>query len=478
MNFLFRKIDVASLVFFRIVFGVLGFADVLGSYIAKHWIDESFDVSKFQFKYFGFHWVKTLPDPWLSLTFIITMLAGLGIALGKWYRWCTIIFALGFSYIFFLEKSYYLNHGYLTILLSWWIVFMPLAKYYSMDALKKPAPAPARVSYWSLFLLQASMGIVYFYGGIAKINSDWLLNGQPMRMWLKGKSDMPILGGIWAQEWVAYFMSWSGMLLDLLVVFFLINKRTRIFALFFVLFFHLNNLILFLIGIFPFLSVTLTLLYFEPEWPRKAWAWFESKANIFQRLGNWWNGIFEGYENTTENTPQEAKGNWGPGGFSLRGNAVTGGSWKSNAIKIAIGLFFLIMMTLPFRHHLIPGSVAWTEEGHRYSWRMMLRQKHAYGTFTVKNLATNTTERIQIREHLTKRQKRKMLTHPEMILQFAHYLRDHYEAEYGNEVAVYADIRSKLNGRKYQQYTDPKVDLAKVEFSWLEHKEWVIPLKE
>jgi hypothetical protein len=459
MDFLFRKIDISSLVFFRIVFGILGFADVLGNWIGKHWIERSFDAANFQFKYFGFHWVKTLPEPWLSLVFIIGMIAGLGIAFGKWYRWSALIFALVYSYIYFLEKSYYLNHGYLTMVISWWIIFMPLAKHYSLDALAKPATVQTKVSYWPLFLLQASMGIVYFFGGIAKINSDWLLEGQPMRIWLGSKSDMPILGGIYGQEWVAYFMSWSGMLLDLLVVFFLINKRTRIYALIFVIFFHFNNLLLFMIGIFPFLSVTLTLLFFEPDFPRRIWGWLEKRGAIFRRLSDWWNRVFDINPTTNQSQPEF-------------------GNWKRKVLKVAIGIYLLLMLALPFRHHLIPGDVAWTEEGHRYSWRMMLRQKQAYGSFTVKNLSTNKVERINIRDHLTKRQKRKMLTHPEMILQFAHYLRDQYSAEYGNEVAVYADIRAKLNGRKYQQYIDPEVDLAKEEFSWWKHKEWVVPLKE
>ncbi len=454
MNFLFRKVNIASLVFFRIVFGILGFADVLGSWIGKHFIDRAFQTENFQFKYYGFQWVKTLPDPWLSIIFIITMFAGLFIALGKWYRYAAFIFALGFSYIYFLEKSYYLNHGYLTMLMSWLLIFMPLHRNYSLDALKRPEWRKNFVPYWPLFTLQFMMGVVYFYGGIAKINPDWL-NGMPLKIWLAQKADMPILGFIWEKEWTAYFMSYGGLLLDLLVVFFLINKKTRIWALGFVIFFHLNNLIVFLIGIFPFLSVTLTLLYFEPDFPIRCWNWLEKRIPALQKIKVKWNTWFATGEN-----PE-----------------LTYAARPSFFIKNGTIVLMALMLLLPFRHHLFKGDVAWTEEGHRYSWRMMLRQKFAYGNFTIKNPRTNTIEKVYPKKMLTKRQLRKMRTHPEMILQFAHHLRDVYSAKYGHEVEVYADIKARLNGRKYQTYIDPDTDLAKEKFEFFKHAEWIVPLE-
>jgi vitamin K-dependent gamma-carboxylase len=479
MNFLFRKVNIASLVFFRIVFGVLGFVDVLGSWIGKHFIDKTFVPGQFQFKYYGFEWVKTLSDPWLSMVFIITMVASLGIAVGKWYRVSATVFALGFSYIFFLEKAYYLNHGYLTMLIAWWIIFMPLARNYSLDVLKRPDIRKTQVPYWSLFLLQFMMGLVYFFGGIAKLNKDWI-NGMPLKIWLKQKSDMPILGYLWEQEWVAYAMSYSGLLLDLLVVFFLINKRTRIWALGFVVFFHLNNLILFQIGIFPFLSVTLTLLYFKSDFPIRVWNWLEGRFGFLVGIGDWWRRLFS--RQSVLGSQQSTVGSRQYFGFAQHKpdsmDFINSSTPKKILIRSAILVFGLVMFLVPLRHHLFKGNVAWTEEGHRYSWRMMLRQKQAYGDFTVKNLKTNTTEKVKPRDYLTKRQKRKMLTHPDMILQFAHFLRDKKEKEYDAEVAVFAHINSKVNGRKYQHFVDQEVDLAKEEWRFFERVGWIVPLEE
>ncbi|MCB0583358.1 MAG: hypothetical protein KDD10_29025, partial [Phaeodactylibacter sp.] len=60
---LFQPVDIASLVFFRVVFGILGFADVLNTYIYYHWMVDAYDPEKFRFRYYGFEWVHPLPEP-------------------------------------------------------------------------------------------------------------------------------------------------------------------------------------------------------------------------------------------------------------------------------------------------------------------------------------------------------------------------------------------------------------------------------
>ena len=70
--------------------------------------------------------------------------------------------------------------------------------------------------------------LVYFFAGIAKINSDWLLNAQPLSIWLPSKYDLPILGGFFfEQSWVHYLMSWGGMLYDISIPFLLISSLDK-----------------------------------------------------------------------------------------------------------------------------------------------------------------------------------------------------------------------------------------------------------
>ena len=447
MKALYRPISISSLVFFRICFGVLAFSDMLGSWIYKHLYKQSFHPDQFQFRYYGFEWLPSFPEPWMSLFFLASLAAAVGITLGWRYRLCCTFYAFAFTYVFLLEKSYYLNHGYLFCVLSFLMIALPADRQGSIRAYRDPSYQWSKIPYWPIFLLQLSMGIVYFFGGIAKINSDWL-NGMPLKLWLKAKSDMFLLGPLWEQEWVAYFMSYGGLMLDLFAAPMLAFRRTRIWFMIFVLFFHTTNLIIFKIGIFPFLSIALSLLFFPPDLPQR---WLSALARRFKRLQAW----------LTRWPQSTATPSWRP----------------SFILPMLIMLYGLIHISLPLRHHYFPGDVAWTEEGHRYSWRMMLRSKRGYGRFKVVDKATGETSFESPKDYLSKKQARKMFTHPDMILQFAHFLRDHYKTTKGMDVQVFAQIKARLNGRKYQKYIDPTVDLAKEEWKYFEISTWIIPFE-
>jgi hypothetical protein len=81
--------------------------------------------------------------------------------------------------------------------------------------------------------------------------------------------------------------------------------------------------------------------------------------------------------------------------------------------------------------------------------------------------------RIDPGEILSGRQDQKMAAHPDMLLQFAHYLRDRAKPA---EVSVHAVSYVSLNGRKRALLVDPEVDLAKVQRD-LRHAEWILPLE-
>ena len=46
-----------------------------------------------------------------------------------------------------------------------------------------------------------------------------------------------------------------------------------------------------------------------------------------------------------------------------------------NPFVVLLSVYFIIQLALPLRHWFIQDDVLWTEEGHRLSWRMMLRAK-------------------------------------------------------------------------------------------------------
>jgi len=455
MKCLFRPIDISALIFFRLAFGLLGFFDVVSIFV-QHCLKAAFSPDQFRFTYYGFEWLHPLAEPWMTLFFLILLLASLGIFFGKWYRLSATVFALGFSYQFLLEKAYYLNHGYLFCILSFVMIVLPANRAFSFDVKKNPSLGRSHIPYWPIFLLQFTMGIVYFFGGIAKINPDWL-QAMPLKMWLSRNGNMPIIGALWTQEWVAYLMSYGGLLLDLFVVFFLLLKRTRLWAFAFVVFFHAINLLLFSIGIFPYLSLALTLLFFPPDFPKRILNFLYQKSALLKRWGQNW---FAEADLNPEKRKVGAKDSF----YKPKSRRL---------IILCIFVYCMLHVLLPLRHHYFEGSVAWTEEGHRYSWRMMLRDKQGYGNFEIKGQSQEKSIKIDPADYLDKRQERKMYTHPDMILQFAHFLRDQYEGKWKEDVAVYANIKVKLNGRKYQRYIDPGIDLAKERWSFFKSSSWI-----
>ena len=433
-------VPIYTLVWLRIALGLLGAGDILGNGIYYHWYLDSF--SGFTFRYFGFEWVHPLPEPLLSLFFIVGFFAGVAVALGWRFRFTAPLFALCFTYLFLLEKAHYLNHAYLFTWLAWLLVFTPAWREWSLDVRRHPRQWSPAAPKWSLYIFPLLMGMVYFFGGINKINYDWLIEASPLHLWLQARSEMPVLGPVFAEKATAYLMAWGGMLLDLLSPFLLLHRRLRWVALGLLVFFHATNHLIFNIGIFPYLSLVLTSLFFEPDWPLRLVNWMAGRWKVVARWQAQWR------EHLLR--PVAPDKLWYP---------------RPAALVLLIGLHVF----LPLRNYLFGSDVNWTEEGHRYSWRMMLRSKQGTGYYTVVSPGEET-EIVNPRDSLDARQYRKMVTHPDMILQYAHYIRD----SHAQPVEIYGHFRVRLNGRSRQQFIDPAVDLAQTEWSWFSRKPWVL----
>lgn len=432
-----KQLPNASLAFFRIAFGAIMFWEVC-RYFHYGWIRQYYIKPDFFFNYWGFEWLHPWAGNGMYLHFMVLGILALMIMLGFLYRIVTVLFFLGFTYVFLLDQSNYLNHFYLISLVSFLMIFIPANRNYSLDAALSPKMASATIPAWSLWLIQFQIGVAYFYGGIAKINHDWL-HGEPMRMWLEDASDFPIIGQLFTTNWAPYFFSYSGMLLDLLIVPALLWKRTRALAFIAITLFHLTNSQLFQIGIFPWMMIAVTTIYFKPDWCKPFLSRFYTKP------------ISE--PATFRAIPPNFK--WG---------------------TYALGAYMAWQLLLPFRHLLVPGEVHWTEEGHNFSWHMKLRDKRSKGYFYVKDLDSDKKEwKIKDKRYLSSRQRRKMRTRPQMILQYAHHLRDIYHKEGYKNIRVRAELNCSLNGRPEQLLVDPFVNLAEVEYNEMPAK-WINPL--
>src|SRR6185369_4229342 len=241
---LFQPVDISFLVFFRIVFGGILLWEVY-RYFTHGWITRYFVEPVITFTYYGFSWVKPWPGRGMYVHFFVMGVAAACVMVGFLYRFATPVFFLAFTYFFLLDQTRYLNHFYLVCLISFLMCFLPANRAFSIDGWLHPKIRSDVVPAWTLWLLRAQIGIPFFYGGIAKLNSDWIRGGEPMRSWLRPLTRAAGGSPIFTSDWVVYGFVYGGLFLDLLVVPFLLWRRTRIFAFIAAVLFNLINATIF-----------------------------------------------------------------------------------------------------------------------------------------------------------------------------------------------------------------------------------------
>ncbi len=433
-KFLFKHIDNSGLIVFRIVFGLLCFLESVGA-IFTGWIRRTLIEPEFTFSFIGFEWLQPLPGNWMYAYYMIMGIFGLLVMVGYKYRASMFMFATMWTATYLIQKSSYNNHYYLLFILSYLMVLLPANRYASLDVKINPSLKRISMPAWCKWVFVLQLFILYSYASIAKLYPDWL-NTTAIEILMKNRANYPIIGELLQQKPLHYIIAYGGILFDGLIIPLLLLKATRRYAFFISIFFHVFNSIVFQIGIFPYLSLAFSLFFFEPKIIR----------NIFLKQ--------KAYYNLNEIIIPNYK----------------------NLIVTVFAFYFLIHIALPLRHHFFKDSVLWTEEGHRLSWRMMLRAKNGKTTFRVIDEATNQLIPIKLSNYLTKKQQRSASTKPDVIWQFAQHLKKDF-AKKGIAVKVYVSSYVSVNGKRYQQLIDPKVDLANEEWYHFKHHDWILPSK-
>ncbi|WP_421828778.1 HTTM domain-containing protein [Larkinella sp.] len=430
----------APLAVFRIAFGVM----ILGSVVrfwSKGWIEELYIKPAFFFPYYGFEFVKPLGE-YTYLLFAVCGLSALLVAVGWFYRMASVLLFLSFTYIELMDKSTYLNHYYFVSLVAFLLIFLPANAYFSVDAYRNPRRFYDLVPRWTIDSLRLLMGIVYLYAGLAKLNSDWLVEALPLRIWLPGRNDLPIIGFLFNYRETAYAFSWLGALYDLSIPFLLLNRVTRPFAYVAVVVFHVLTVILFPIGMFPYIMIVAALIFFSAGFHQKIIA-------VLCRLLRL------------------------PDLFLKHGKTLAYSQQQSRLLLSFLLIFFILQILVPFRYTLYPNELFWSEEGYRFSWRVMLMEKMGHVQFKVVD-ETGRQAVVNNHEYLTPLQEKMMATQPDMLVQFAQYLRDQYARQGFQNPKVFADTYVSLNGRLGQPYIDPTVNLAQ-ETDSFRPKKWILP---
>jgi hypothetical protein len=451
---LFKPVDISFLVFFRILFGGIMLWEVY-RYFTYGWISRYFVEPALTFTYYGFSWVRPWPGRGMYIHFVVLGLAAACVMVGFLYRFAAPVFFLGFTYFFLLDQTRYLNHLYLVCLISFLMCFLPAHRAFSVDALLRRKIRSDVVPAWTLWMLRIQVGIPYFYGGLAKLNSDWIHGGEPMRAWLLPVTRAPGGTPIFAADWIVYSFVFGGLMLDLLVVPLLLWRRTRPFALVAAIGFNLTNAVIFDIGIFPWLMMGSLLIFFPPDLMRRFGRAFMSSGEEF---------IDEQPSQASVSPKAIVAGSTGPSSFT---------SQKLVAGLLAVYLVFQLLF--PLRHYLYPGNVSCTEEGHNFAWHMKLRTKNGEAVFTVTHPGSGQTWTINPKDYLKAHQLTKVITKPDLLLHFSHYLAEEKRREGYDNVEVRALVMVSLNGRRPQLLIDPNVDLSRKQVSLLPAR-WIVPL--
>lgn len=434
-----EKTGSESLAFFRIVFGGLLFVAEI-RFILKGWITDFYVTPQFYFPFYGFEWLKPLPDPFMHWVFYMLVILSVCIVLGFCYRFSIFTFFLLFTYVELLDKSVYLNHYYQVSLLALLMCFLPMNASYSVDNLLFKNTRIEKVPRWMLWTLRIQVGSVYFFGGLAKLRPDWLWEAQPLRIWLTANQDFPIIGPLLTQAWLAFAVAWFAIFFDLSAPFFLSFKKTRLPMYIVIVAFHVMTHLLFYIGMFPWMMMGTALIFFPSAVHKKAFEFFFGKRSLRS-------SVVEKQQNNYR--------------------------WQ----LIFLAVFFVFQLLMPFRSYAYGGNVLWHEQGFRFAWNIMLMEKNASLEYEIKVKQTGKSFTVKPQKFLTKIQARQCSFQPDMILQFAHMLHKYYLDAGLGDTEIRAICYASVNGHASNLLIDPSVDLT-WESDGFQHKKWITEWQE
>lgn len=436
-----QPVSSASLAVFRILFGcVLLYS--LTRFALSGWVEELWLKPQMHLKYAFAPWAKVYHPLQVWMQLGLAWLGVLGLTLGLFWRASLLVFIFNFIYLQLIDLSNYLNHYYLVVCLSWVLLWMPAGASYSIDAVRRPQQASSMIPLWCVWLLRFQVGVVYFFAAIAKIQPEWLFHAQPLSIWLSARADTPILGSLMGMIFedgmrsstLAYLMSWLGMLYDLSIVGWLLWSKSRPFAYIVVLGFHSLTWLLFDIGIFPLVMTCATTIFFTPSWPIKVLSRFTSSTI------------------RSENSQNSS--------FVL-----------SKSTLGILGLWVVFQMIFPLRAFFYQGDVLWSEQGMRYSWRVMVREKMGSITYRVHRPHDGRVWEVNPLRYLEPRQLSELSGQPDMIAQLARHIYHDFAQRGLGEVEVFAQAMVSLNGRPPQLMMNPLIDLAHSS----NESEWTLP---
>lgn len=428
---LFQEIDNSPLIIFRMLFGFLLFVESWGA-ILTGWVKTNLISPKVFFSFIGFEWLHPLPGYGMYFYFICMGVLGLLVMIGYRYRLSLLCFTILWTAQYLMQKTAYNNHYYFLTLICFLMLFLPANAYYSIDVKRNKNIKSLSMPQWCSFVLILQVSILYIYASIAKLYPDWL-DGTFTRLLYSHKTDFPFIGKFFTEKWFYISIAYLGILFDGLIVPMMLWKKTRTLALIASLIFHLSNSFILKVGIFPYFALSFIVFFYPPDTIRRIF--FKKRPTLSLKTYNYTN--------------------------------------KNQTYILLVIIYFIIQLLLPIRHYFIKGDVFWTEEGHRLSWRMMLRQRNGSTYFTIIDKKTKEILTFNMHDLFTEKQIHRIDCYPDFIWQAAQYIKQDFKQK-NKEIEIYANTKISVNAHPFKQFIDPKIDLASVSWDYFKHSNWIL----
>jgi len=456
----FKQIDASIVSLFRIVFGLFMVYQMI--YYLK--IDYAFQFMAGPQVLFPYHWLsflKPLSLTTLKMINIGMLISAILITLGYFYRIAMLFFFLGFTYFSFIDKTLYNNHIYLISLIALVMIFINANKKFSLKS-KRRIDTNNSVPAWNQYLLAFLISLPYFFGGVAKLSFNWLQTDLPKLLVQQSRSNT--LRSVFSDETLSILLTYGGLIYDLGIVFLLLYKRTRVLGVVLVVVFNLFNHVLLFddIGLFPFLMICSTILFFNSE---KVGAFF---GFIFMK-GD--------YAEKTEDPTQEV--------LKSSGNSpseVTKLRWmrSEKMTSFVLSFFILFQLVFPLRHYLITENPEWTGLGIHFAWHMKMQTRQiTESKWIMIDQKTGDKLDIKMETFLSTNQLIHISEDPYNYVHLAKHMRQVAIDKYGDvDPIVNADMKVSFNGLPPQRMFSETLNLCDIEEKLISTDSWMYPLKQ
>ena len=395
--------------YFRIAFSVLMIPQIYNLVPHIHELENSCIV----FHYPGLDFIEAYSHTFIDIVAGVSYLSVFLLGLGKFPRLGAIGFLITFGYLFLIDISFYNNHYYLWCLIAFLFSIVDQKNWLPLWKVHKKEDIAFQTDIKNYIVFGLLISIVYFYGGIAKINMDWL-QGYPMRLMTSARN-YPY------PDFLGYFFSYFGLIFDLSIAFLLWYIPKNKFLILVLISFHLSNYFLFNIGEFPLVMIATWPLFLVISKFLKEHSFIEMIEPI-----------------------------------------------KINSIRsIILFCFITIQIIYPLRPIIFNKDVAWNRQGYNFTWRMMLNNyEPIYFQFLVSFKNSNLNYHVDFSKLLTYRQFYHAYHDPYLIWILSQKLKKDAVLKYKNQdVKIYCKSLLELNQHKSQELIDSNIDLSLTKYN-------------